>query len=226
MTPEAARLLEASHERLADATAILGMGIHYVAAREAYLAAYGAAEALLLERTGRIAKTHRGLRTEFSRIAHGEPAIDSTLTRFLAEAYELKSAADLLVNAREMQRAGAGIRSLAEPFLDTTPNFAEIVFAILGVAAKLKRRRILERTARGRENAKAKGRNSDASRSSPRTSSERHRRGLRRARRSAALPAAKTSDRRRFRGWRQHDTSSKRPYHRSNQGPHRDAPHC
>jgi DNA invertase Pin-like site-specific DNA recombinase len=44
---------------------------------------------------------------------------------------------DLLIIAREMQKAGAGIRSLAEPFLDTTSDFAEIVFAILGVAAKL-----------------------------------------------------------------------------------------
>jgi DNA invertase Pin-like site-specific DNA recombinase len=48
---------------------------------------------------------------------------------------------DLLVIARDMQRAGAGIRSLAEPFLDTTSDFAEIIFAILGVAAKLERRR-------------------------------------------------------------------------------------
>jgi DNA invertase Pin-like site-specific DNA recombinase len=63
---------------------------------------------------------------------------------------------DLLVIAREMRRAGAGIRSLAEPFLDTTSDFAEIIFAILGVAAKLERRRILERTARGRADAKAK----------------------------------------------------------------------
>jgi DNA invertase Pin-like site-specific DNA recombinase len=64
---------------------------------------------------------------------------------------------DLLVIAREMQRAGAGIRSLAEPYLDTTSDFAEIVFAILGVAAKLERSRILERTARGRVDAKANG---------------------------------------------------------------------
>jgi DNA invertase Pin-like site-specific DNA recombinase len=49
---------------------------------------------------------------------------------------------DLLVIARDMQRAGAGIRSLAEPFLDTTSDFAEIIFAILGVAAKLERRGI------------------------------------------------------------------------------------
>jgi DNA invertase Pin-like site-specific DNA recombinase len=34
---------------------------------------------------------------------------------------------------------------------------SSIVFAILGVAAKLERRRILERTARGRADAKAKG---------------------------------------------------------------------
>src|SRR5277367_653197 len=40
---------------------------------------------------------------------------------------------DLLVIAREMQKAGAGIRSLAEPFLDTTSDFAEIVFAILAL---------------------------------------------------------------------------------------------
>jgi DNA invertase Pin-like site-specific DNA recombinase len=64
---------------------------------------------------------------------------------------------DLLVVAREMRQAGAGIRSLAEPFLDTTSDFAEIVFAILGVVAKLEHRRILERTVRGRADAKAKG---------------------------------------------------------------------
>jgi DNA invertase Pin-like site-specific DNA recombinase len=64
---------------------------------------------------------------------------------------------DLLVIARDMQHVGAGIRSLAEPFLDTTSDFAEIICAILGVAAKLERRRILERTARGRADAKAKG---------------------------------------------------------------------
>jgi DNA invertase Pin-like site-specific DNA recombinase len=69
----------------------------------------------------------------------------------------IQALTDLLVMARELQRAGAGIRSLAEPYLDTTSDFAEIVFAILGVAAKLERCRILERTARGRADAKEKG---------------------------------------------------------------------
>ena len=64
---------------------------------------------------------------------------------------------DLLVIAREFQKAGAGLRSLAEPVVDTTSDFAELVLAMLGVAAKLERRRIKERTQRGRADAKAKG---------------------------------------------------------------------
>lgn len=64
---------------------------------------------------------------------------------------------DLLVIARDMQRAGAGLRSLAEPVLDTTGDFAELVLAMLGVAAKFERRRIAERTASGRADAKANG---------------------------------------------------------------------
>lgn len=64
---------------------------------------------------------------------------------------------DLLVIARDMQRAGAGLRSLAEPVVDTTSDFAELLLAMLGVTAKPERRRIIERTARGRADAKPKG---------------------------------------------------------------------
>ncbi|MGH7189471.1 MAG: recombinase family protein [Acetobacteraceae bacterium] len=64
---------------------------------------------------------------------------------------------DLLMIAREVQRAGAGIRSLAEPFLDSASDSAEIVIAFLGVAARRERHRIIEHTARGRAEAKAKG---------------------------------------------------------------------
>jgi DNA invertase Pin-like site-specific DNA recombinase len=61
------------------------------------------------------------------------------------------------VIARDLQGAGAGLRSIAEPVVDTTSDFAELVLAMLGFAAKLERRRIVERTARGRADAKAKG---------------------------------------------------------------------
>jgi uncharacterized protein (UPF0332 family) len=65
-----------------------------IAGREAYLAAFHAAEALLHDRTGKIAKTHRGLRAQFARIAKDEPCIDQSVSEFLGRAYELKSLAD------------------------------------------------------------------------------------------------------------------------------------
>ena len=91
------------------------------------------------------------LRKLMAALAHGDVVIIPAVDRLS------RDTTDPLIIAREMQKAGAGIRSLAEPFLDTTSDFAEIVFAILGVAAKLERRRIVERTARGRADAKAKG---------------------------------------------------------------------
>src|SRR5467141_1586341 len=83
--------------------------------------------------------------------AHGDVVIIPAVDRLS------RDTTDLMVIARDMQRAGAGLRSLAEPVVDTTSDFAELVLAMLGVAAKLERRRIAERTARGRADAKAKG---------------------------------------------------------------------
>ena len=91
------------------------------------------------------------LRKLMAALTHGDVVVIPAVDRLA------RDTTDLLVIARDMQRAGAGIRSLAEPFLDTTSDFAEVIFAILGVAAKLERRRILERTARGRADAKVKG---------------------------------------------------------------------
>jgi DNA invertase Pin-like site-specific DNA recombinase len=84
-------------------------------------------------------------------LAHGDVVIIPAVDRLS------RDTTDLLVIARDMQRAGAGLRSLAEPVVDTTSDFAELVLAMLGVAAKLERRRIMERTARGRADAKVKG---------------------------------------------------------------------
>ncbi|WP_158920832.1 HEPN domain-containing protein [Acidisphaera sp. S103] len=94
MTPEAAQALETARRHLIDARAVVTLRITYIAGREAYLAAYHAAEAYLHHRTGKIAKTHRGLRTEFARLARSEPRIDPEFVRFLANAYEIKSIAD------------------------------------------------------------------------------------------------------------------------------------
>jgi len=64
------------------------------------------------------------------RLAPGDLVITPAVDRLS------RDTTDLLNIARGIQRAGAGIRSLAEPYLDTTSDFAEIVLAILGVAAK------------------------------------------------------------------------------------------
>jgi DNA invertase Pin-like site-specific DNA recombinase len=84
-------------------------------------------------------------------LTHGDVVIIPAVDRLS------RDTTDLLVIARDMQRVGVGLRSLAEPVLDTTGDFAELVLATLGVAVKLERRRIAERTARGRADAKANG---------------------------------------------------------------------
>ena len=127
------------------------------------------------------------------RLAPGDVVITPAVDRLS------RDTTDLLVIARDIQRAGAGIRSLAGPYLDTTSDFAEIVLAILGVAAKLERRRILERTARGRADAKANGVKFGRKPTSLRTSSKRPASGLRPERHSAASRAAIMSVRARFR---------------------------
>ncbi|MBV8889636.1 MAG: HEPN domain-containing protein [Alphaproteobacteria bacterium] len=95
MTPESADYLDRAKKCLADAEQIAGAtSLHHIAARETYLAAYHAAEAYVFERTRRTVKTHRGLRSEFLRLARDEPRIAREFQTFLAKAYEFKSNAD------------------------------------------------------------------------------------------------------------------------------------
>ena len=51
---------------LVDAQKIASLPLPHVAAREAYLAVFHAAEAYIFEQTGKVSKTHRGFRSEFS----------------------------------------------------------------------------------------------------------------------------------------------------------------
>jgi uncharacterized protein (UPF0332 family) len=64
------------------------------AGREAYLAGYHAAQALISERTDRTIKTHRGVNTEFHRLVRGDARVDDKLRSFLSFAYNLKTIAD------------------------------------------------------------------------------------------------------------------------------------
>jgi uncharacterized protein (UPF0332 family) len=94
LKPETADCLAKARECLDGAKQIASLPLPQVAAREAYLAAFHAAEAYIFEQTGRTVKTHRGLRPTFSRLARSEPRIAPEYMTFLARAYELKSIAD------------------------------------------------------------------------------------------------------------------------------------
>jgi uncharacterized protein (UPF0332 family) len=47
--------------------------------------------------TGKAAKSHNGLRSEFARLALGEPRIERSFPTFLARAYSLKANADYAI---------------------------------------------------------------------------------------------------------------------------------
>jgi uncharacterized protein (UPF0332 family) len=91
---ETADYLDKSRHCVAGAKTIAAAGLPDVAAREAYLAAYHAAEAYIFERTNKAAKTHRDVRSQFNRLAQRELGIEREFPTFLAEGYEFKTIAD------------------------------------------------------------------------------------------------------------------------------------
>ncbi|HEX4181523.1 MAG TPA: HEPN domain-containing protein [Caulobacteraceae bacterium] len=126
MTPEAAAYLAKGRDDLDEARKIALIGLAKTAARSAYYAAFHAAEALILERTGKIAKTHSGVRSEFARLAKDELGLDRTLTTFLAEAYKYKEISDYGVGPEATVEMGA-----AKGVIEGGQRFMDIVAAIL-----------------------------------------------------------------------------------------------
>jgi len=96
---ETADYLVKARVTLADAQQIATLPLPHIVAREAYLAAFHAAEAYIFEQTGRAAKTHRGVRSEFARLAKAEPRIGRELVTFLGGAYQFKARADYAVGS-------------------------------------------------------------------------------------------------------------------------------
>jgi uncharacterized protein (UPF0332 family) len=101
VTPEAADYLAKARDYLDKAITWLDT-VHRgdEAARTAYLAAFHAAQALVFERTGRIAKTHRGVRASFAKLAQSDPRIDRSFAQFLGSAYQKKEIVDYGVGSQ------------------------------------------------------------------------------------------------------------------------------
>jgi uncharacterized protein (UPF0332 family) len=94
VTPEASGYLSKARQCLGYARINFGVGLGNDAGRNAYLCAFHAAQAFIFERTGKVAKSHQGVHTEFNRLAKDEPRINLDVRRFLAQAYNLKAVAD------------------------------------------------------------------------------------------------------------------------------------
>ena len=68
-----------------------------------------------------------------------------------------RSTRDLLDIAERIQEAGAGLRSLAEPWANTTTPAGRMVLTVFAGIAEFERSLIIDRTRNGREAAKARG---------------------------------------------------------------------
>ncbi len=68
-----------------------------------------------------------------------------------------RSTRDLLDIAERIQTAGAGLRSLAEPWADTTTPAGRMVLTVFAGIAEFERSLIIDRTRNGREAAKRRG---------------------------------------------------------------------
>jgi uncharacterized protein (UPF0332 family) len=98
VSPETQGHLDKAKEHLAKARTYLDV-LHYAdeAGRCAYLAAFHAAQALISERTGKIARRHAGVHSQFNLLIKDDPRVDAELRHFLSDGFDLKTAADYQV---------------------------------------------------------------------------------------------------------------------------------
>ncbi|HEX3430244.1 MAG TPA: HEPN domain-containing protein [Rhizomicrobium sp.] len=124
MTPETLGHLEKARECLRYAHVNLDAGLTNDAGRNAYLAEFHAAQALIFERTGKVAKTHSGVHTEFNRLGLQEPGLGPELRRILPQTYNLKAVADYETGPDSLipfERAAAAVKSAGQ-FVDCIAN--------------------------------------------------------------------------------------------------------
>lgn len=124
MTPITRNYLDSAGADLEEAVKILKIGLASAAARSAYYCVFHAAEAFIFEQTGKIAKTHSGVRAEFCRLLPDEA--DHWMRGFLAKAYRFKEMADYDFEGRKTITLAA-----AEAAVDQARQFLDAVAARL-----------------------------------------------------------------------------------------------
>jgi uncharacterized protein (UPF0332 family) len=121
MTPEAARFLDKARRLLIGATAMLNAGSIEAAGRNAYLSVsiYHAAQSFITTTNGKPAKTHDGVKSEFSRLTKDDPRVAREPRAFLFSAARLKEIADYERGTAELpkERVAEAIET-AKRFID------------------------------------------------------------------------------------------------------------
>jgi uncharacterized protein (UPF0332 family) len=127
LTPIAQEHIGKAREYLAKSRGQLEI-LHYSdeAARAACLAGFHAAQALIAERTGGLARTHRGVPARFGELTRGEQRVEPAFGQFLVDAYHLKEAADY-----ETGPAAAVDAATARDALATARRFVDCVAALI-----------------------------------------------------------------------------------------------
>jgi DNA invertase Pin-like site-specific DNA recombinase len=121
-----------------------------LAAQDAALRAAGCAKVYAEKASG--AKTDRAeLRKVVSRLGEGDVLMVTRLDRLA------RSTRDLLNTLDDIAKRGAGFRSLADTWADTTTPHGRLMLTVLGGLAEFERELIKARTGEGRARAKARG---------------------------------------------------------------------
>ena len=94
MKRQTAAYLNAAERALVQARGVLAINYPDQAARLAYYVQFHAAQALIFERTDKVAKTHKGVRRLFHQLSRAEAGIDPRLAGKLTDAYKFKQFAD------------------------------------------------------------------------------------------------------------------------------------
>jgi DNA invertase Pin-like site-specific DNA recombinase len=121
-----------------------------LAAQDAALRAAGCAK--VFSEKASVAKTDRAeLRKAISRLGEGDVLMVTRLDRLA------RSTRDLLNTLDEITKRGAGFKSLADSWADTTTPHGRLMLTVLGGLAEFERELIKARTGEGRALAKAAG---------------------------------------------------------------------
>jgi len=122
-----------------------------LAAQEAQLTEAGAAKVFSEKASGASADGRKALARALAQLGPGDVLIVTRLDRLA------RSTRDLLNVLDAIAKSGAGFRSLADAWADTTTPHGRLMLVVLGGLAEFERELIRARTSEGRKRAKGRG---------------------------------------------------------------------